>query len=49
MESIEKLLALGVVQETSAPSYCCNPLSVAINKKLQLVLDVSRHVNTYVL
>jgi hypothetical protein len=49
IEAIEKLLALGVVQETSAPSYCCNPLSVATNKKLGLVLDLSRHVNSYVL
>lgn len=48
-EAIEKLLVSGVVREMSGPSYCCNPLTVATNKKLRLVLDLSRHVNRFVL
>ena len=44
---IEDLLAKGYVQETSSPTYCCNPLTVAKGKKLRLVLDL-RHVNAFV-
>jgi len=37
-----------VVREVIAPSYCCNPLTVATGKRSRLVLDGSRFVNPYV-
>jgi hypothetical protein len=49
VEATEKLLLSGVVRERSTQSYCCNPLTVAANKKLRLVLDLSTHVNPFVL
>ena len=35
------------VQETQDIPYCCNPLTVAEENKLRLVLDL-RHINKYV-
>ena len=43
-DAINKLLAEGLIEEVSAASYCCNPLTVADKGKLRLVLDL-RHVN----
>jgi len=48
-EAIYQLLMANVVREVVAPSYCCNPLTVATGKKLRLVLDLSRLVNPYVM
>jgi hypothetical protein len=47
-KSIEKLLLSNVVRETSSSAHCCNPLTVAMGRKLRLVLDLSRFVNPYV-
>ena len=47
-EAIQQLLLSNVVLEVNAPSYCCNPLTVASGKKLRLVLDLSRVVNPHV-
>ena len=44
--AIEQLLASGFVEGLHEPAYCCNPLTVADNGKLGLVLDL-RHINTY--
>ena len=43
---IQDLLAKGYIQELSEKPYCTNPLTVAVGKKLRMVLD-ARHVNSY--
>ena len=43
---IQDLLAKGYIQELPEQPYCTNPLTVAVGKKLRLVLD-ARHVNSY--
>jgi hypothetical protein len=45
-QAIEELLAQSCIQEVFSIPYCCNPLSVVKGKKLRLVLDLSRSVNT---
>ena len=45
-DAIFKLLEDGCIQEVSSPPRCVNPLSVAEEKKLRLVLDL-RHVNPH--
>ena len=48
MEEVFKLVKNGVVEEVVQNDVlCCNPLSVAANKKgkKRLCLDLSRHVN----
>lgn len=47
-ETIKNLILSNVVREVNSPAYCCNPLTVAMGKKLRLVLDLSRFVNPYV-
>ena len=37
----------GLIKEVDTQPYCCNPLSVANEGKLRLVLDL-RHVNSYI-
>ena len=43
---IANCLKKSYIVEVSTMPYCCNPLTVAENKKLRLVLDL-RHVNPY--
>ena len=45
-EAIEKLLQNRFVDDLSHTSHCCNPLTVADEGKLRLVLDL-RHANAY--
>lgn len=47
-EAINKLLTGRYIEEQSEPPYCVNPLSVAIGKKLRLVLDL-RNINGHLL
>ena len=46
-QSINDLLSKGLIKQIQNRPFCCNPLTVAENKKLRLVLDL-RHVNQYV-
>lgn len=46
--AIEQLLHDRCILEVTAPSYCCNPLSVVSGRKLRLVLDLSRSVNPFI-
>ena len=46
-QTISKLLRNNCIEELDQKSYCCNPLSVAESKKLQIVLDL-RHVNIFI-
>ena len=47
-EAIQKLLAQNFIDEVAESPHCCNPLTVADNGKLRLVLDL-RHVNKFVI
>ena len=46
-QTISKLLRNNCIEELDQKSYCCNPLTVAESKKLQIVLDL-RHVNIFI-
>ena len=46
-QAISKLLKNKCIEELDRKPYCCNPLTVAESKKLQLVLDL-RHVNSFI-
>ena len=45
-DAISELLSNGCIVEHEFPPYCVNPLTVAVGKKLRLVIDL-RHVNNY--
>ena len=45
-QAISELLSRGCIVEHSTPPFCVNPLTVAVGKKLRLVIDL-RHVNSY--
>ena len=45
-QALEELFAQSCIQEVFSIPYCCNPLFVVKRKKLRLVLDLSRSVNT---
>ena len=44
---INALLSKGYIEEMTSPSYCCNPLTVVVGRKMRLILDL-RHVNQHV-
>ena len=46
-EAIQKLSAQNFIAEITEPPHCCNPLTVADNGRLRLVLDL-RHVNRFI-
>ena len=46
-ETITKLLSSNCIEELDQAPYCCNPLSVAEEKKLRLVLNLG-HVNKFI-
>ena len=46
-QTISKLLRNNCIEEIDQKSYCCNPLTVAESKKLQIALDL-RHVNIFI-
>ena len=45
-DAISELLSNGCIVEHEFPPYCVNPLTVAVGKKLRLVIDL-RHLNNY--
>ena len=45
-QAIEELLANKCIQEHDKPPFCVNPLTVAVGKKLRLVIDLL-NVNPY--
>ena len=45
-DAISELLSNGCIVEHELRPYCVNPLTVAVGKKLRLVIDL-RHVNNY--
>ena len=45
-QAISELLSSGCIVEHWTPPFCVNPLTVAVGKKLRLVIDL-RHVNSY--
>ena len=45
-EAIGKLLKQGCRKQVEEMPFCCNPLTVAGDKNLRLVLDL-RHINAY--
>ena len=44
---INALLSKGYIEEMTTASYCCNPLTVVVGRKMRLILDL-RHVNQHV-